>query len=128
MATKKEIDKVIELKGNFEVRFKGELCHGFGNCGMYYPHILVSGETNGYRIYEFNTNEYEHTYDPHGEVVIKIQNGTITEFVNDDYEGYIINKSRLKLGEPYLFTTPWGWNETHENYLTELVRTLIEEA
>lgn len=126
MATKKEIDKVIELKENFEVRFKGELCYGFGNCGAYHPRILVAKDFHGYIIYEFNTNEYGHLYDPHGEVIVKIQNGMISEFVNDNYEGYLIDENRLD--EPYLFTTPWGWNETHESYLTELVRTLIEEA
>lgn len=126
MATKKEIDKVIELKGDFEVRFEGILCHGFGNCRIYFPHILISSMADGYMIYLFNTNEYGGIYNPHGEILVRIRNEKIVVFVNDDNEGYPINKNRLD--EPYLFTTPWGWNETHGSYLTELVRTLIEEA
>lgn len=119
MRTYKEIKKIIGIKGSFSVRFDYRIMHGWGNCGGITPCIYVYQFLEGYKIFLFNLDEYNHAYFPHGRYVYVVRKNGI-----EYYENYFATPEPC----PYKFdtfpTSPWGWGEEEHKYLNELLKVL----
>ena len=113
------VRKVIELKGDYDCRFGGEISHGYSNIRISYGHIYAYKEAEKiYKILVYNTNEYDRMYRPHGIYTYTCQNGMVC-LTYPDGEALKINTMDARG-----LTAPYGWDTAKKEKLRDVIESL----
>ena len=117
MRNKAMIDKVINLKGSYEIRipFMSAVI-GWGNCIFPTGHILIFKTENEYIVNLYNTNEEKRAYSPHGEYTYTIKKDGIGLTYPDG--------DRLHFKDEYTITSPFGWSDEMKSIVSQLLTVL----
>lgn len=118
---KKSIDKIIKIKGNFEIRFKPKLCTGWGNISFATPVIKIWKDVWNDEIYHinlYNISEYGNCYAPHGDYTYKVSNGVC----RTDDEDFIYRKKE----HGYDLLLPYYWEDEQSDIIDKLIDILMK--
>lgn len=119
---KTSIDKIIKLKGNFEIRFKPELCTGWGNISFATPVIKVWRDVWNNEIYMinlYNISEYGNRYAPHGDYTYKVVSNGVCR---TDDEDFVYRKKE----HGYDLLLPHYWEDEQNKIVDKLIDILMK--